>query len=637
MVLQYKPDKWRIEDCLAVSRWLAWEMTSQWKTEILLSNILNDLGPEKSQFLFPRNTNIFRHHELEPSPRMLLSKEFIGKTHFSPLGTGSNGWVLSGKRTSNGKSFLATDPHVALTSPSIFYEVHLEGGDFHVQGLSLPGLPGVIIGQNENIAWGLTNLMADDQDLFIERVHSSNPNLVYFDGSWESITVIKEEIPVKRDSSITIQIFETRNGPVISDFLKENNSGSIVSLKWTGLEIGDEGLAYYQLNKAKDWPAFRKSLKAYCVTPQHFLYADKNGNIGVQAAGPVPVREKGITLLPRPGHDPDYQWKGTIPWNEMPSLYNPEQGWIAAANYPIGDISMDNLSILWPVSWRNDRINKSIQQKETLAIQDCQNIQSDRYSAFAKDLSSWVIRNIEERLDAPREKRCLQLLREWDGQLRTGSSAAALSQTLIQKLMDNIFQDELGKDLYNQILLYQNIMSQALDRLMQGENPLWFDNIKTRDIRESKNEIILISFQEAIQFLQQKIHEEPDKWSWGKLHKLTFKHPFGKMPLFGRIFNIGPFPVGGSGTAINCFGYLFSKPFETAWGPGARIVFDLRDPDNSVAVIPTGQSGQPQDEHYNDQLPLYLGNMFHPMLMDTSKIRQSGWDHLHLMPGGQHE
>ncbi len=639
-LLNYTPSPWEIVDCVSILRWFGWQLSTEWRTDITMGAILERVGIEKVKTIFPP----FQEEKPRTTPwqgrplttlfkeiRPLWEETFFPKTDF-----GSNSWAVSGDRSVTGKPLLANDPHLSLDIPTIFYENHLVGGGFNVAGLSIPGLPGVTIGHNRKIAWGMTNLMADDLDLFVETLHPSDFTKYLHGGSYRTMEVIEEEIPVRGGSPIPMRIRKTHRGPVVSRFLPQHGSiRSAISLRWTGHEVSDEGLALYRLNKAENWETFREALRSHRVPSQNFVYADTGGNIGYQAAGWIPVRTEGAGYLPRNGDDPENDWKGFIPYEALPSLKNPPEGFVITANNRVaGKDHSYTISDLWAHSSRIRRIQQLLSEKETFSINDFKRMQADVLSIFAEEVTERALPILENTsFDDPSETELIEKLSRWDGAMKTGSPEAALFEAFLRRLLANLFRDEMGDSLYAAYLELHSLPLRALTHLLGEERSPWFDDVTTEDTAEDKGEIITKSFREAVIDLRQRLGENISKWSWGTLHSLAFKHPLGQHPFLRRAFNLGPFRVGGSGTTINATGYILKEPYDTVWGPAARLIVDLGNPDNSLSVISTGQSGQPLDNHYRDQIELYLGNRYHSTLSDTTKIVRSGWDLLKLKPG----
>ena len=639
-LLNYKPSPWRIVDTVSILRWFGWQLSFGWLTNATMGMIVEKVGMEKAKELFPSSNH--RSSKIVPWGNQHLSALFQNaisfgqNTKLTESERGSNSWVVSGKLSTTGKPILANDPHLYLMTPSIWYETHLIGGGFNVSGVSLPGVPFIVIGHNEKIAWGLTSLMADNMDFFIEKLDPEDSTKVLYNGSYKKVDIIEEKIPRRNKPPIRIHIFRTQHGPIVSKLLRWKGPTHVaLSVQWAGYEISDEGLALYNLNRAGDWQSFKKALKDLDVPPLNIVYADVDGNIGVQAAGKIPIRAYGLAFLPRPGEKKTADWKGYIPYNFLPFTKNPEKGFIATANNSVENNSSPYpISGLWDHPSRIQRINQLLSEKKKFSVMDFKRIQTDVFSPFAKDCLKHILPLLNQTSFGDSiENNLVKKLSEWNYQMKTGSSEAVLFEILIKKLMANIFKDEMGDSLYSDYLKFPPLPLRALTQIIGEEKSAWFDNVTTKNIVETKKEIVIKSYHQAVAFLRKRFGDDVSKWSWGELHRLTFKHPLGKYPFVGRTFNLGPFPVDGSSTTVNCMMSRLGKNFNVMFGPSARLIFDLANLDNSISVIPTGESGQPLDEHYRDQLQLYLGNLYHSALFDTTKIIQADWDLLKLQPG----
>ncbi len=643
-LLNYKPFPWRIVDTVSILRWFGWQLSFGWLTNATMGMIVEKVGMEKAKELFP-----FSNHcssKIIPWGDQHLSTlfqdviSFGQNTKLIEPGRGSNSWVISGELSATGKPILANDPHLYLMTPSIWYETHLIGGGFNVSGVSLPGVPLIVIGHNEKIAWGLTGLLADNMDFFVEKLTPADSTEVMYNGSYKKVDIIEEKIPRRNKAPIKIHILRTHQGPIVSKLLRWKKASHLaLSVQWAGYEISDEGLALYKLNRAGDWQSFKKALENLDVPPLNIVYADVDGNIGVQAAGKIPIRRYGLTFLPRPGDKKAADWKGYIPYNFLPSTKNPDKGFIATANNSVkSNNSSYSIAGIWDHPSRIQRINQLLSEKKKFSIMDFKKIQADVFSFFAKDCLKHIVPLLmQTSFKDTLENNLAKKLSEWNCQMKAGSSEAVLFELLTKKLMANIFKDEMGDSLYSDYLKFPPLPLRALTRILGEEKSSWFDNVTTKNIVETKKEIVIKSYHQAVISLRKRFGDDVSKWSWGELHRLTFKHPLGKYPFMGRTFNLGPFPVDGSSTTVNCMMYRLGKNFDVMFGPSVRLIFDLANMDNSISVIPTGESGQPLDEHYRDQLQLYLGNLYHSDLFDTTKIIQADWDILKLQPGEEND
>ena len=640
-LLDYRPAPWEVEDCVAVLRLMGWWLGFGWYVDATLGGVVDRVGMEKAQAVFPSFPADVPRTVPWGEPRITVLFREVRSLRdgvFSRFesGRGTNCWAVSGERSVTGKPILANDPHLPFSNPSLWYEIHLVGDGFDVAGFSLPGLPLVVIGHNRKIAWGMANMMADDQDLFVERLDPGDSTTTVYGGVTRPVEVIDEAIPVRNGEPVRVRILRTHHGPLVSGVLPQRGvTWPAFALAWSGFAVSDEGLAFYRVNRAVDWSSFRDALRHFQVPCLNFVYADREGNIGFQAAGRIPVRSRGACFLPRPGNDPAYDWKGTIPYDALPSVMNPEEGFVALANNPIvGEDYPTTISDLWAHPARIQRIRQLLSEKARFSAADFQRMQADVLSPFAAELMALVLPVLEKTASDDAWMETLRgTLVGWDGQMKAGSAQAAFFEVFLSRLLANLLEDEMGDSLYAAYASLHAVPLIALDRLVRMEDSPWFDDVTTDGVVEGRQDIVWKSFSEAADSLKQRLGEDVSGWSWGALHTLVFEHPLGEHPLLGPAFNLGPFHVGGSGTTVNCTGRDLSDTYGVVWGASARLIVDLDNFDNSVSVLPTGQSGQPMDDHYRDQAPLWLTGRYHPMITDTVKIVRSRWDLLRLQSG----
>jgi penicillin amidase len=640
-LMNYQPKPWEITDCIAIMRFVGWQMSMGWSIDPVMGALVDKLGLEKAKDLFPFYADFSKLTQSEE-----LEQEFACFNEFKDLfqsdgfiqpNFSSNCWVVSGNRSTTGKPILANDPHLAFFNPSFWYEMHLVGGNFHVSGFSIPGLPLIVVGYNEHIAWGVTNLCADDLDLYIEKLHPSDSVRYLHGRSYRSMEIIRETLRIREQPTVRMKIRKTHHGPVVSDILSHPLPDKAVSLCWAGKEISDEFLAFYHMNRATNWNAFREALKHLHIPSQNVLYADVKGNIGYQAAGKIPIRNNGLHFLPKTGQDPNNDWHGFIPFDQLPSTRNPKKGWLASANNPVKSEKYPHgTSDYFDLPYRINRIEQLLSEKPQFSIMDMKRIQGDVQSGYAVELLKQVLPYLNvSMLDDPVSKEVYKILAQWDGKMKSGSSEALIFEQFLIQCLKDLYKDELGDNLFTSWLDLYNIPLSSLLREAKKPHSSWSDNVATPKQNETMRELIHRSFQKTVNQISEKHGEEISNWSWGKVHKLTFKHPLGQLPMMDKIFNIGPFHLGGSGLTLNRMGFNPTKPFQIVWGTSGRLIIDLNNPDNCISVLPTGQSGQPMDDHYRDQVQLFIQNLYHSNLMDTTKIVDAGWECLTLKPEGK--
>ncbi len=637
-ILNYRPEPWEITDCLAVLRLVGWQMSAGWTIEPAIGALVDQLGLEKVKHLLSFHTGDTAVSQPKGEKQESgFFREFAERFNPAPFPRSdfsSNCWVVSGEHSATGKPILANDPHLAFLNPSFWYEIHLTGAGFNVTGFSIPGLPLIAVGNNDRIAWGATNLLADDIDFYIEKFETENGSRYLSDSGYRTVKTISDKIRVRDQTPIDFTIRETHHGPVVSAILKHPEPDKAISLRWTGQEISDECLAFYRLNLAGDWDSFRNALRYFEIPPQNFLYADAEGNIGYQVAGKIPIQNQATHFLPKPGQNPENEWKGFVSYDQLPSIKNPKQGILVSTNddrkFKYGRSEILNYADL---PYRLNRIKQLLSEKPELSIMDMKKIQGDIQADCALDVLKRVLPHLENLTsEEPLVQKAVTMLSQWDGQMKAGSAEALIFERFFLRLLENMYKDELTEPLYNLWLDLHIFPLTSLLRELSDSNSIWADDVTTPGKRETLQEIIRTSFEKTIKQIKKDQGEDMLKWSWGKVHTLLFEHPLGQLPLMNKIFDIGPFHMSGSATTLNRMGFRLSKPYQIVWGTSGRIIVDFSDLNNTLSVLPTGQSGQPMDRHYNDQAQLFIHNLYHPNLMDTTRIVHAGWECLKMKP-----
>lgn len=647
-LLRVKPIQWQPSDVAGYARLMAHELQSSWKSEVVYGAVGEYWGAEKLAEILPA------YEDHRPTIAAQQGKDFLPRlysavqeseaalreiTGMSAAAIGSNSWVISGSRTANGKPLLANDPHLEFAQPPRWYEMHLKGGRFDVSGVCLAGIPVPVIGQNEACAWGFTNSMADDLDFFLETIHPDNPNRYLSGERWLDMELAEERIPLKSGGDTTVVVRLTHHGPVISDIHPLLRKGDqAVSMSWTGHRLSNEIGVFFKLNLMGNWDDFSAAVEDYGVPGQNMVYADTAGNIGWRPAVHLPLRIEGNSLTPRPGKNPEYDWQGIIPYEEMPYLLNPGDGYIVSANNKtIGDEFPYYVSNLWADPSRAERILELIQGLEGARAEDMEAIQLDVVSPFAREITPYLLAAATGREEG-NLKTALDLLRTWDGEESPQSPAALVFHVTLNKLVRNIYGDELeplGTGYLEALAGLKYLNSRNLRRLLREDSSSWFDDLNTPDRVETRDEIIRRSLQEAVDDIEQRAGSDPRQWTWGQEHTLTHPHLLGDVALLEWLFdlNVGPYPSGGSDKTPNAGGYSFNRPYRQIAGPSMRRVVDFSDLDRTRFILPTGQSGLSHSPHYNDQAPLYHSGQYRITHFDEAYIRSSDdYQHLVLAP-----
>ena len=645
LIIGSDPIKWTPQDVVALGRLMAYDLQQSWRVEIVMGALVEKYGETKVKSLFPNNPDditivppqakfglIFdRISKEEKKLRLLLNMD--GSV------MGSNSWVVSGDRTKSGKPILANDPHLGTKQPSWWYEMHLKGGRLNISGVCLPGMPLPIIGQNEHVAWGFTNVMIDDMDFFVETLNPDNLKYYKHGNDWREISYRKETIPLKSRGDTTIIVRSTHHGPIISDIhslLK--GSDKVVSMAWVGHYQSEEISTLIKMAKIRDWDDFSLAVKSFSVPGQNIVYADKRGNIGWRPAVRVPIRKDGQNLLPRPGHDPDYDWKGFVPFEEMPFLFNPEKGYIGTANNKMVDESFSHyISNQWASPSRIKRIEELIESSNSIDIDFVKKMHMDQKSHIAKEITDFFLK-AKTGTETGNLSKAFGLLSNWDFIESENSAAALVYHFGLNSLLRNLYGDELnqlGEDYLENFVNQPMVPVRSLLALLRDGKSDWFDDITTNK-KESMDDILKASISDAVENIEKTIGSNTDEWKWSAVHTLTHNHTLGVVKILDKVFsfNVGPYPAGGSAGTINKGEYILLSNYDKTIGPSMRRIVDFDNLNNTQFILPTGQSGIPTSPHYKDQAPMYNKGEYRTTYFDEDFIRSaSQFRHLKLVPG----
>ena len=643
-VLGYEPDPWRIEDSIAFTRLMAWRLSFSWYVDMVLHQLVQKLGERKAREVFPdfpRDAPLIITSRAKSVPASvedflnagLSLREFLG---IDGAQLGSNSWVVSGEQSVCGKPLLANDPHLELTTPSVWYEIHLASDSLNVAGVSLPGAPAVVIGHNDRIAWGLTNGMVDDVDFYFEKVNAADPEQYWSGTEWTEFEVMKEEILIKDARPVSLTISATRNGPVISKIhpvLKER--AEVVSIRWVGSQPSDELAAFLKIQRAGNWTDFTTALRDWRVPAQNFLFASVDGDIGYYLGGAIPIRRNANGILPHQGWSVTGQWVDFVPFEKLPHLHNPPENRIVTANNKIVDDRYPYyITNLWEPPGRAARIHELLATKEKFEIEDFKAIQMDVTSLQAQRILPKLLSAVGSRLDANAGgdlRMLFDLIKDWDGKESEESVPAAIFHGFFIKLIENTFKDEMGDELYGSYVRLASVPSRVISALVEKGSSKWFDNVLTPEVETGKD-ILVKSLQDAATSLREIAGENISDWAWGRVHQLTMSHSLGRRKPLDTLLNLGPYPRSGSNVTVNNSQYRLNRPFDAFVGPSTRQLVDLCNITRSLSVITSGQSGQRMSDHYKDQTPLWLEGKYHPLIMDKNEIVETAKSHLVLQP-----
>ncbi len=646
-VLGYDPEPWQPEHSLLLVKLMAWELNISWWSDLAFTHLVQKLGLEKAQEIMPsydENAPTIIPQEIKkfaeiPLDLIQVDKEFRKFTGFVGTHIGSNNWVVNGKLSESGKVLIANDPHLAFQAPGKWVVAVIRSNNFNVEGFTLPGIPGVVIGNNGNISWVLTNVMTDDCDFYVEKLDSSKQHYL-FKNEWRPLEIHNDTIKVKDSSDVILTVRKTHRGPIISGihtynklFPNEQQSKADLSIRWTAYEFSDEMYAFYLINRSMNWNEFKKGVKHFAVPGQNFVYGDKDGNIGYICGTRLPKRKFYSPTLVFDGTTDKYDWLGFVPYSEMPKLFNPKQNFIASANNKTVKNFKYHISNVWEPPSRIERITELLSSKEKFNVDDFRKFQTDFFSHYAKNITKYILQAYENtNVTDEKIKLALELFRNWDFVMDEHSQVPTIYAVFFQNLIKNIYQDEMGKNLMMEYVFLANVPFRNIPVLLEENKSGWFDDVNTPEM-ETRDDIIKKSLNEAIQELSKRFGDDITYWQWGKLHQVVFKHLFEKAsPLVAKVVNIGPFPIGGDGTTIFNTEYSFTKPYTNNLGPSMRYIYDFAKPGEFHFILPTGQSGNFYSDHYKDMTEKWLNGELIKVKTDIKTITSSGYDLLRIEP-----
>jgi len=609
-LLDYRPEPWTPIDCLAIENEFRWYLTGRFPVIVIPELAKRQLGegPLYQEFLTGEADEVSIVWPGEYATGDGPDLETVGEVVGDPdAGTGSNNWVLSGSRTTTGRPLLGSDPHIAFEAVSCWYEAHLCGGSFNVAGMAYAGIPAIMFGRNERVAWGITNNICSLRDLYQERTDDSHAGCFFYNGAWEPARELTEVIHVRDAEPVTKTIRFSRNGPVVDEILPPpaNETGP-VTLNWLGAHHGGWLSAMLGMDRAGSVDEFREALRPWHVPTFSLVIADAQGRIGFQTAGRIPARlkpERGY----RPGWEPEHQWQGLIPFEGMPSVVEPERGWIASANNRLAPNDYPYpLSGTWNNGWRAQRIQQMIEGRDKLSYDDLRDMHQDSVSLRAKEYVPPLVALLKTSDDSLIQQ-AARYLERWEFRTEPGSVATTLFNVFFTRwcrvIADERFEPQSAE------LLAKGCEGFA-GRLLGSDVANWFE----RGDREAK---ILAAFAESLRLLADRFGPEMSEWNWGKLHTMPLAHVLSARGDLGELLDHGGSPVHGDMTTVSNTG---SGPnWNATTGAGYRMIADLSvSPPKLMAVDAQSQSGHPGSQHYGDQFTDWISGNYHEISLEPS-------------------
>ncbi|HET6563388.1 MAG TPA: penicillin acylase family protein [Marmoricola sp.] len=685
--LDYHVERWTPADSVAWLKAMAWDLRGNMQDEVDRAMASTRLEPDQIEELYPpypyarhRPTveggdvvdGVFRQAPGQAPGEAAAARPALGGEALAALeelsetlgsmplmvgrgdGIGSNAWVVDGDHSTTGEPILANDPHLAPTVPGVWYQMGLhcnELGDecpFDVSGFTFAGFPGVVIGHNQEIAWGFTNLGPDVTDLYLEAVDGER----YLRGrEWREFDRREETIRIAGEEPFTFTVRRSVHGPLLSDVsptyasvganapvdgrVPDRASGYAVSLAWTALRRTRTAEAIFAMNRATGWEEFRDATRRFAAPSQNIVYADRAGHIGYQAPGLIPIRQPGHTGdYPAPGWDPAFDWTGEfVPFEALPSVLDPEEGFLATANQaPVGRSYPYDLGSAWDMGYRSQRIVDLLTKKGTLSVADMAQIQNDTRNGFAPFLVPFL-------LDVDPGNRYYsggqRLLRDWDFTQPADSAEAAYFNAVWKSLLRLTFDDQLPTSVATNVRGGDRWF-EVVRRLLEEPNSTWWDNQDTDGVREGRDDILRQALRDARDELVRLQSRRVDGWTWGHQHTLTLENQTvgqSDSGLVAGLVNRGPWELPGGTAVVNATGWNAAEGYDVIWAPSMRMVVSMADLDASRWINLTGASGHAFSGHYTDQTELWARGETRAWPFSRAEVEAAAEKTLTLTPG----
>ncbi len=668
LLLGTRPVHWEPADAIGWATMMAWDLSGNHSAELLRLALLGKLDAARvtqlldtdpprplpdPKALYASALSAAGEH---PMPALAQHAYSLASAITQALpasgldGLGSNSWLVDGARSASGKPLLANDPHLGLTAPSLWYFAHLSAPGLEVIGATLPGLPYVVVGRTPRIAWGFTNTLPDSQDLYLERIDPNDAGRYRTPDGWAEFVTRVETIGVKGAADVALTVRETRHGPVISDVLEQAGAamaanqlnGYALSLAWTMLSPEDRTIrAGLRFNMAADVDSFVQALRDFRGPQQNILYADVDGTVGMIAAGGVPVRDAANVLqgrMPAPGWDAAYDWRGLLPFDELPQRRQSQDGMLLNANQRIVDEQYPHfIAGEWALPYRAERIAQRLRERPTHNVDSFASIQSDIGAPAVGELLPILLRT---KTGSPRAAEALAMLRDWSATQEPAAPTLAIDRpepllavAWIDRLRREIFEDETG-ELFALLERHRTRHHALQYALTRADHAAWCDDVRT-PAAESCDDMLSRSLEATLDDLGRRYGADPQHWRWGDAHPAVSEHrPFSRHWLLARLFELRV-PSGGDPSSINVARHNpwdTAEPFANRWAASLRAIYDLAEPENSLFIHSSGQSGHLLSPHYRDMSPLWTQNRYLPMVMNRQRIEREAAATLSLVP-----
>lgn len=632
---EFKP-----EDLYLAIGFMSFGFAEALQVDPVLEKIKNELGTAYLQDLAvqtPANAELIKNYNGGVNAATIDS--LISTVHealqFMPVPRlqGSNGWVISGSRTSSSLPILANDTHIGFGQPAVWYEAHIEYPGFRFYGHHLAGIPFGLLGNNNKIGWGLTMFENDDMDFFKEELNPENANQVKFKEGWEELSVRKEIIKVKGEDDIVLEIKSSRHGPIVNGGIDNIPAeGTPIAMWWMLTQQPNEALeAAYRLNHADNFAEARKAVSLFSAPGLNVMYGDVDGNIAWWAAAKLPIRPAHVnSKLFLDGTSGNDDYLGFYPFEKNPQSINPPWGYVYSSNNQPDTVD----GVLYPGYYypraRAGRVNALLKEDKKWTVEEVKSVNLDVVGEPQRELAK-TIGALLQLSSQPEHAVLSKYLLSWDGNHKRDDLTPPIFYNMLSQIMFLTMKDELGETAFK-TLMETSLPKSTYDKLISNGSSPWWDNLKTKDVVETRSQIIEQAASNTLTILKNTMGNTEDDWRWSKVHTLTHNHPLGSVKPLDKFFNVGPFEVDGGQEVINNLTFSLDTTgyFPVSVGPALRKITDFSSIENGETISPTGQSGNVMSPHYDDQALMFATGQFRKMLMNKTEIQSNSKNRLLL-------
>lgn len=621
-------EHYQLKDIYNIMGYMSFSFAMAQKTDPFLSVLKEKLGDNYLKELdieINPNTVLIKNAppETKSYAEMVSNVNEIMKNNPIPPFIGSNSWVISPKKTSTGKVLFANDPHIGFAQPAVWYEAHITTPNYELYGYHLAGVPFPLLGHNRNYAYGLTMFENDDIDFYKEETNPTNSNQYKTPNGYQTYKKVLKTIKVKDGEDVLIEVRSTNHGPIMNDVVDAITQTSPIAMSWVFTKFDGKMLrALYTISRAKQMSDVKKGASMIHAPGLNVMYGDAEGNVAWWATGKLykhkPHVNSKFILNGTTGDDEPIEF---LNFNQNPMAENPNWNYVYSANNQPDTIA----NILYPGYYlpedRGRRIVELLAPKNDWKKEDVaamiNDVTSSVSSSIIKEFTSTLANNTLNQ----NEQKALEILQNWDGANTLEAIGPTIYNKLVYLYLKNTYEDELGEDLFSQFL-DTHLSKRAIASQIKKDTSIWWDNSKSTSKIESKKEILTSSFIETVASLENQLGTNMATWKWGKVHTLEHPHPLGTIEALKKYFNVGPFPINGAREVINNRGYKYNNTgiYKVTAGPSTRRVIDFSDIENSISILPTGESGNPFSSYYKDQAEMFNKGEFRKMKMNKEEI-----------------